>query len=688
MRLLLVLAAAAASVFAQAKSPITHEKVWLMKRVGAPASSPDGRWVAVSMTEPSYDSSLQVSDIWLYPVEGGPGKRLTNTKAAESDLAWSPDGTRLAFSTRRNGDENPQIYILPLDGGEAWRLTKIAAGASKPLWRPGGKAILFQSDVYDGAATEDDNVRIIGERKARKYTARAWESFPIARWDKWIADTHPHPFVQEISADAKPADLLARSKLIEQPGFAANGTGDGGEDLEPAWSPDGSAVVFVASTDRHKMAYAQPSTHLYRVAASGGEPEALTSGIDSYDSPQFSPDGKTLYASFTRGGNDVLFTHGRIVRMDWPAGKPQPLALDFDRPISRFRVAADSSTLYLTGEEHGREKIYTVPVRGGRPAPLSTAAAGVYSSLEVARSAKSPVLVANWQSMINPPEVVRLDVKTGEHTLLTTFTRADAEAIDWQAPREFWFTAGNGKKIHSFLVLPPAFDPSKKYPLLVFMHGGPHSAWKDQWFTRWNYHLLASPGYVVLMTNYTGSPGYGEKFAADINSDVLKGPAAEINEAADEAIRQFSFIDPARQVAGGASYGGYLANWMEGTTTRYKCLFSHAGLSNNESMWGTTDGGFYWELRYGGPVWESKGQWQQQNPLRNAAQFKTPMLVTHGAADLRVPLGQGLEMFKLLQRQQIPSRLIVFPDENHWILKGDNARYFFEELFLWLKRFV
>jgi dipeptidyl aminopeptidase/acylaminoacyl peptidase len=190
------------------------------------------------------------------------------------------------------------------------------------------------------------------------------------------------------------------------------------------------------------------------------------------------------------------------------------------------------------------------------------------------------------------------------------------------------------------------------------------------------------------MTNYTGSPGYGEKFAADINKDVLRGPAGEINEAADEAIRQFPFIDRARQAAGGASYGGYLANWMEGNTTRYKCLFSHAGLSDNMSMWGTTDGGYYWELRYGGPVWESKGQWQDQDPLRYAASFKTPMLVTHGGADLRVPLGQGLEMFKLLQRQRVPSRLIVFPEENHWIQKGENARFFFDELFAWLKKYV
>lgn len=679
---------AAAGVFAQSKSPITHEKVWLMKRVAAPAVSPDGRWAIVAVTDPAYDATRQATDLWQISTDRSkPPKRLTNTKAGESGIAWSPDGTRIAFSAKREGDDASQIYILPIDGGEAWRLTKVAGGASGPVWRPDGNAILFQSEVHDGAASEEENAKLSSARKARKYNARAWDSYPIARWDKWIADTHPHLYVQELSADATPKDLLAGTKLVLQSGFAGNGTPDGGEDLEPAWSPDGRSVVFVATTDRNQVAFAQTTTHLYRVAATGGEPVAITSGEDSYEAPQFSPDGKTLYTTYQRGGNDVLYSHSRIAKTRWPeATKPELLKYDFDYPVNRYRPSPDGKTIFLIGEEHGREKIYSLPVSGGEVKSLSTGKGGVYSGLAVAE--KTPVVIANWQSMVNPPEVVRIDLKTGEHTFLTTFTRADSAAIDWQPPRDFWFDAKNGRKIHSFVVLPPAFDESKKYPLLVFMHGGPHSSWKDQWFTRWNYHLLSSPGYVVLMTNYTGSPGYGEKFAADINKDVLRGPANEINEAADEAIRRFPFIDATRQAAGGASYGGYLANWMAGNTTRYKVLFSHAGLTNNESMWGTTDGGFYWELRYGGPVWESKGQWQDQNPLRYAANFKTPMLVTHGGADLRVPLGQGLEMFKLLQRMKVPSRLVVFPDENHWILKGENAKYFFDEVFGFLKKYL
>jgi dipeptidyl aminopeptidase/acylaminoacyl peptidase len=222
----------------------------------------------------------------------------------------------------------------------------------------------------------------------------------------------------------------------------------------------------------------------------------------------------------------------------------------------------------------------------------------------------------------------------------------------------------------------------------VVIHGGPHAMWRDQFFLRWNYHLLASPGYVVLLTNYTGSTGFGEKFAQDIQGDPLVGPGEEINEAADEAIKQFKFIDGSRQAAGGASYGGHLANWLQATTTRYKCLISHAGLINLESQWGTSDGIYHREVNNGGPVWEQGEVWRKQNPIRYAANFKTPMLVTVGENDFRVPLNQSLENWSVLQRMKVPSKLIVFPDANHWILKGEDSRFFYSEVQAWLKKWL
>ena len=238
------------------------------------------------------------------------------------------------------------------------------------------------------------------------------------------------------------------------------------------------------------------------------------------------------------------------------------------------------------------------------------------------------------------------------------------------------------------IALPPDFSPSKKYPLLVLMHGGPHSMWRDQFFTRWNYHLLAAPGYVVLLTNYTGSTGFGEKFAQEIQFDPLKTPGDEINGAADEAIRRFPFIDGSRQAAAGASYGGHLANWMQASTTRYKCLVSHAGLVNLESQWGTSDTIYHREVASGGPFWEGGNVWRDQNPIRFAAKFRTPILLSVGEHDFRVPLNQTLENWSVLQRLRIPSRLLVFQDANHWIQKGEDSRFWYQQVQDWLKKWL
>ena len=260
--------------------------------------------------------------------------------------------------------------------------------------------------------------------------------------------------------------------------------------------------------------------------------------------------------------------------------------------------------------------------------------------------------------------------------------------IDWQPLRHFWFTSKAGKRIHNMIALPPNFDERRKYPLLVMMHGGPHTMFRDNWGLRWNYHLLARPGYVLLLTNYSGSTGFGEAFAQSIQGDPLKGPANEINEAADEAIRLYPFVDGSRQAAAGASYGGHLANWMQATTTRYKALISHAGLINLESQWGTSDIIYHREVNSGGPVWEQAPVWREQNPIRFAKNFRTPILLSIGENDFRVPLNQTLENWSVLQRLRIPSRLVVWPDENHWILKGENSRYFYQEVHGWLKKYL
>jgi dipeptidyl aminopeptidase/acylaminoacyl peptidase len=663
---------------AAAKSPITHETLWLMKRVGAPVISPDGKWVVFPVTEPAYDPKDQGQDLWLVPVDGSaPPRRLTNTKGGESGVAWSPDSRRIAFAAKREGDEENQIYILDLAaGGEATRLTSLPGGASSPKWRPDGQALLFGSIVDPHAA----------ERKARKYNARVYDTFPIRHWDQWLDERRLHIFVQSLDPQAKSQDLLVGTRLAPEPGFSMPFAPLGGEDLDAAWAPDGQSIVFTATTRRNSAAYSFYPDHLYQVAAAGGEPKQLTTGEDSYSEPLFRPDGRALYCKYSKRTRNV-YNLDRIAMFEWPSpGAPAVVTAGFDRSAGKFGLSPDSKTLYLLAEDAGHERLYAAPARGGELREVGRLEQGVYTNLSIPAKAASTVLVANWESAVNPAEVVRVDPATGTHRRLTGSNVERAAEIDWQPLRHFSFTSKRGKQIHNLLALPPAFDESKKYPLLVLIHGGPHNMWRDQFFLRWNYHLLAQPGYVVLMTNYTGSTGFGEKFAQEIQGDPLRGPGEEINQAADEAVRRFAFIDGTRQAAGGASYGGHLANWLQATTTRYRCLISHAGLINLESQWGTSDGIYHREINNGGPPWEQGPVWREQNPIRYAAKFRTPILLTVGERDFRVPLNQTLENWSVLQRLRIPSRLIVFPEANHWIQRGEDSRFFYQEVHAWLRK--
>lgn len=683
----------AISAFAAEKQPLTHETLFLMKRVSAPQVSPDGKWAVFSVTEPAYDEKEQVTDLWIAATDGSSQPRkLTAMKAGESDAAWAPDSRRIAFSAKRDGDEANQIYILDLAGGEAQRVTNLSTGARRPRFSPDGKKLLFGSTVYPNAADDEANKKAAKEEKDRKFKVRIYDSFPIRAWDRWLDEKEPHTFVQPLDSAGPAKDLLAGTKLVAEPGFAGTGGGGaGGESIQGEWSPDGQWIVFTATTAGNSGAYAEVDYHLYRVSVNGGEPEAITRGKASYGDPSFSPDGKTLFAKY-EPNNGKTYNLARLVAFDWPpAGgelkNERVLTAASDRSVDDYAVSHDGKTIVFTAEDSGLVKIFTVPATGGAVKLAIDPQRGAYGGLSQADDA--PVLLAQWGSSIDPNEVVRLDLGAKSHRNVTSFNVDQAKSIDWQPPEHFWFTSKRGRKIHNLIVKPAGFDPSKKYPLFVLIHGGAHNMWTDQITLRWNYHLLAKPGYVILLTNYSGSTGFGAEFAQAIQGDVLRGPAEELMEAADAAIAKYPFLDASRQVAGGASYGGHLANALEAWSgTRFKALISHAGLVNLESQWGTSDTIFGRELAMNGPVWEQNELWKTQNPIRFAAQFRTPMLLSIGEKDYRVPLNNTIEMWSVLQRLRIPSRLLVWPEENHWILNAENSRVFYREVENWLAKWV
>jgi dipeptidyl aminopeptidase/acylaminoacyl peptidase len=680
----------AAAQAATPVKPITHETLWMMKRVGTPAVSPDGKWVVFSVLEPSYETDKAVSDLWLVPTDGlKPPRRLTNTKAPEDDVVWSPDSTSIAFSTKREGDDAEQIYILGLaEGGEAHRLTNISTGARNPQWRPDGKAILFESLVYPNASDDEANKKVAAERKARKYNVRVYEHFPVRFWNQWLDDRQPTLLIQSIEPGSAPKDILSATTLARTSGFSGAET-DTSVTLAPLWSPDGHEVVFTATTERWNAASAEVGYHLYRVAADGGaEPSIVTPASGDYREATFSRDGKALF--FKYEPNDTEIYHiAQLRKVAWPiGGQPTLVTRDFDRETARFALTPDGKLVYLLVPDAANENLYRVSTEGGKPSLVIAPSTGGYTALDIAQKAAKPILIGAYGSSVSPAEIVRIDPAQRTHVNLTRIDTAAAAAIDWRAPENFYFTSAKGRNIHNMLVLPPAFDPSKKYPLLVLIHGGAASNNPDQIGLRWNYHLLAAPGYVILMTDYTGSTGFGEKFAQAIKLDPLKTPGDEINQAVDEAIKRYPYIDGSKLCAAGASYGGHLANWIEATTTRYKCIISHAGEVDLATQWGTSDGIYGREVTNGGPPWAGSAIWRDQSPITYAANWKTPMLLSIGERDFRVPIGNTLENWSTLQRMHVPSRLLVWPDAWHWITKAEDSRHFYEEVHNWLASYL
>jgi len=673
----------------ETKSPITHETMWLLKEVGSPVPSPDGRSVVIPVTEPAYDAKDENADLWIVPGDGSaPPRRLTTAKGKEASPAWSPDGGMIAFSAKREGDEASQIYVIDVGGGEARRLTQLALGARSPQWSPNGQLILAQASVYRGATNDAANRAMSEAQKKAKANVRIYDGFPIRSWDKWLNDVQTHLVVLPADGSAPARDLMAGTQLAQYPGFRGASGGPGRDNLQPAWAPDSQSIVFTASTNNDAAAYTETLHQLYEVRLAGGEPRALTSGGVSHETATFSPDG-TRIAFTTTARQDRYYALTQLASAGWPwDGNLRPIAPAFHRSIDEFDFSPDGRTVYFTAQDAGHVRIWSVQEQGGDAIIAVDAPQGVWRSLQIPGKAPAPILFANWEAAHSPAEVHRVELATGRRQRLTDFNVAAAEAIDWAPLREFWFTNKLGRAIHSFLALPPAFDESKRYPLLVLIHGGHRSMWADRISRRWNYHLLAQPGYVVLLTDYVGSTGYGERFTLDILGDPLRGPAEDLNAAADEAIRRFSFIDSSRQAAAGASYGGHLANWLEATTTRYKCLISHAGLASLYSQWATSDVIYHREQMMGAPYWEKPRAWLDQSPSTYANDFKTPMLLSVGENDYRVPINNVLEMWSLLQRQRVPSRLLVWPEENHWIAKGENSRVFYREVHAWLARWL
>jgi dipeptidyl aminopeptidase/acylaminoacyl peptidase len=662
---LLPLAAAA-----QAKRPLTVEDMWAVKRPGAPALSPDGKWAAVEVASYDMKENTSASDIWLLATDGSAQKRLTTHAARESGPAWSPDGKWIAFTTRREGDDATQIYVISPEGGEARRVTKISTGASGIKWLADSQHIAFVSWVWPQLKSDEEQARKLKEQRESKVKAYVIETTNFRYWDHWVADGRlPHLFTVNV-ATGDTLDVLAGTNLS----LPRTEPGAGSYDF----SPDGNEAAIV--TDLEPDPGYRPNDDVVVLDTRSGKWWNLTEDNKADDgSPRYSPDGKWL--AYTRQLIPDAPDRQRVVVVDRAAKSKRTVAENWDYSVGGLIWTPDSKGFVLTAEEKGRQHIWTLAASGGTPKAI--AQGGTNSSLDLSGDGKTIAFVRTTMGM--PGAVFAANADGANARKLEKFNDELVAQWDLGEVRSVDYKGWNGESVQMWVIYPPKFDRSKKWPLLQMVHGGPHGAWMDQFHFRWNMHAFAAAGYVVAAVNYHGSPGWGDAFTDSIHGRYGTKEFADIEAGTDFLIAE-GYIDADRLTAAGGSYGGYLVAWMNGHTNRYKAYVCHAGVYDLVAQM-ASDYVRGRQRAYGGFPWEAPGA-AKSSPHTYAKNFKTPTLVVHGEQDFRVPLTQGLEYYTTLRMLDVPAKLLYFPDENHWVLKPQNSRLWYQEFFAWLEKYA
>jgi len=662
--LMLVLFSAAT---AAAAAPFTAADMMKLKRLADPQVSPDGRWVLYGQTDVDLEANARDADLWIAPMAGGEPRRLTTHPKSDSRGRFSPDGRRIAFVSTREG--GGQVYVMDLAGGEPRKVTSLPTEAGGVLWID-DKTVLVTSDVYPDCADAGCNKKKL-EEAGKPSPARVYDRLLLRHWDTWEDGRRSHLFAVPVEGGA-PRDLTPGDRDV--PPFSLGG----GDDY--AVSPDGQEVCFTRNDDPEPAI--STNAELYVVPVAGGAPRKIA-GHPGYDgTPQYSPDGTRIaFRAQMRAGYES--DRWRLMVYDRKAGSTRSLTDAFDRHVDAFAWSRDSKTLYFTAEDAGRSPVYAVAAAGG--AVKQVLGGATFGDLQAAADGRT--LVVTRATFTQPSEVYRVGTDGAGLAPVTTANDAFLAGFGLRPAESVTYTGAAGKSVQAWIVKPPDLDAARRYPLLVLIHGGPQGAWTDGWTYRWNAEVFASAGYVVFLPNPRGSTGFGQEFIDDINADWGGRVYEDIMKGTDHA-ESLPYVDKGRTTAAGASFGGYMVDWIAGHTDRYRGLVSHDGVFDLVSMYGATEELWFPEWEFKGPYWDNPEMYERWSPNRFVKSFKTPTLVIHGELDYRVPLDQGLGMFTALQRRGVPSKLLVFPDENHWVLKPANSVRWYREVIDWLDRWA
>ena len=683
LALLLVMAAAApSSAFAAgSKKPITAQDLWAVKRVGAPALSPDGKRAVISVQQWSIDTNKPTSSLWVVEVASGKVRRLTNSGGNDTSATWSRNGSRIAFVSTRVADAPAGLYVIDVDGGEAERVLDVPNGVANPRWMPGDASIVFGMKVMPELAGTLDKAALsamgkeVVRRKASKMTGYATEVQQYRWFDKNITDNLANRLVRY--------DLGSKALTDLTPGYPRLFMPSGEVRFDIA--PDGKQIALVIDTTPAPFV-APPNTDVFLVPSDGsGRLRNLTAdNLRTDESPQFAPDGRSLlFVRKTRPIGSFAGESRRLWRYAFNDDRATPITANIDLSIDDIAFSADGRKVWMQAEDRGRVPVHSINADGSGLATVVPD--GSSTELE---SANGQLVFLNETSN-RAAELFALDSATGKARQLTHFNDALFASLDLGKVESHMFPGAGGAPVQLWLTYPAGYDPKQKYPLVQMLHGGPQTMVRDAFGYRWNPHVFASPGYIVASVNRHGSTGFGETFATSMNGAWGDKPMEDILQANAYLLDKVPAIDRDNLAAAGASYGGYLATWMLGHTDAFKTLVNHAGVSDFIGQYGSdiTTGLFTADVM-GGVPWENPEGMQRNNPIAYAKQFKTPMLITHGEKDYRVPYGQSIALYGILQNMGVPSRLVLFPDENHWILSPQNSIYWNYEVQNWLARYI
>ena len=670
MRRVLPLALVAVTLLPAQKQPFDVNALLRIARISEPQVSPDGKLVAFTVQRMDVNGNKRNRHIYVVPVEGGVPRQLTLAGDNNERPRWAPDSKQIAFVSDRGG--SPQVWMMAGDGASPRQITNLATGAGGVLVAPDGKNLVFTSEVYPECGADDAcNKKRLEADKNSKVQARIYTGLLYRHWNNWQKSTRSHLLTMPVAGGAV-KDLTPGDRDV--PPFSLGGPDD------YAISPDGSEVCYAMNSD--PVPAISTNSDLYAVSIAGGQPRKITVNLGADSGPAYSPDGKYLaWRSQLRAGYES--DRWRLQVLERATGKVTHLSENVDRWVTGFSWSPDSAQIFFTTEDRGRQEIQYIPATGGA---MRIAAGGDSHLDDIQFTPDGKTMIYTGQSGSQPVEIYRASA-AGQSAALTHLNDALLGAYQLTPVEDFWVEGAEGARVQSFLVKPPGFSEKQRYPVLFLVHGGPQGAWGQSWTYRWNAQVFAAAGYVVVMPNPRGSTGYGQKFVDEIRNDWGGRAFDDVMAVADYMITQ-PYADAGRMAAAGGSYGGYMANWILGHTARFKALISHAGVYDLPSMFGETEELWFPMWEFGGTAWDNPETYATWSPSHFVKEFRTPTLVIHGELDYRVPYGQGLQLFTALQLQKVPSKLLLYPDEGHWVQKPQNSVLWYNTFIDWINNWT